>query len=421
MLADDGRVVFLDSVRVDGARRDHGRVRTRHPERAQGDACARARVFLFSRNTRFPDEIMDAFALRASVLKRDWDALTSAFIRTGFVQTPISGGPPTARRSSRGSPADGVPLSAAAGSRPSSPSACRRIAAGSRRSARSRPCSSRWASAGRCARRRTSSCSSARSSRSRASSRPSTARSTCTPPRCRGRSAARSARRPTSRPRAARRAPHARQRAALGELLELAASAEPRRRAAAAAARRPGGDRRADLPRRWPRGRRARRRPRPAITPLDSACAVLSSVEGSTLRRIVHDIDSTKLLLSLASPSARKVRRLAVDALASALAESPGARARAAAAAAAPSWPEPPDEAVARPAARRALPIRQGLAPARHARRQVAARVARRGGDCALACLVVRIRSPPSPRGLAQQRQRHIRLAHRTRHTPTSS
>ena len=66
MLADDGRVVFLD----------------------------------FGLMSTVPDEIMDAFALGIqSVLKRDWESLTRAFIRTGFVQTPI-----------QWRPADGAPF-----------------------------------------------------------------------------------------------------------------------------------------------------------------------------------------------------------------------------------------------------------------------------------------------------------------------
>ena len=56
MLADDGRIVFLD----------------------------------FGLMSEVPDDIMDAFALGIqAVMNRDWPSLTQAFIRTGFVQTPI--------------------------------------------------------------------------------------------------------------------------------------------------------------------------------------------------------------------------------------------------------------------------------------------------------------------------------------------
>jgi len=53
-----------------------------------------------------------------------------------------------------------------------------------------------------------------------------------------------------------------------------------------------------------------------AATPLDSLTKVLGSPSGSTLRRIMRDLDSTSLLLKLASPEARPVRRLVVRRLA---------------------------------------------------------------------------------------------------------
>ena len=53
-----------------------------------------------------------------------------------------------------------------------------------------------------------------------------------------------------------------------------------------------------------------------AATPLDSLTKVLGSPSGSTLRRIMRDLDSTSLLLKLASPEARPVRRLVVQRLA---------------------------------------------------------------------------------------------------------
>ena len=52
-----------------------------------------------------------------------------------------------------------------------------------------------------------------------------------------------------------------------------------------------------------------------AATPLDSLTTVLGSSSGGTLRRIARDLDSTSLLLKLASPSARPVRRMAVATL----------------------------------------------------------------------------------------------------------
>lgn len=63
-----------------------------------------------------------------------------------------------------------------------------------------------------------------------------------------------------------------------------------------------------------------------ASTPLDSLTTVLGSASGVTLRRIARDIDSTELLLRLASPSARPARRLAVQKLASAVQQSVGRR-----------------------------------------------------------------------------------------------
>ena len=56
-----------------------------------------------------------------------------------------------------------------------------------------------------------------------------------------------------------------------------------------------------------------------AATPLESLTTVLGSSNGATLRRIAHDLDSTELLLRLASPSARPARRMAVKQLATSL------------------------------------------------------------------------------------------------------
>ena len=52
-----------------------------------------------------------------------------------------------------------------------------------------------------------------------------------------------------------------------------------------------------------------------AATPLDSLTTVLGSKSGGTLRRIARDVDSTTLLLELAGPAARPYRRLAVQKL----------------------------------------------------------------------------------------------------------
>lgn len=57
-----------------------------------------------------------------------------------------------------------------------------------------------------------------------------------------------------------------------------------------------------------------------AATPLDSLRTVLGSARGSQLRRIARDLDSTELMLKLLSPEARPARRLAVDKLSEALA-----------------------------------------------------------------------------------------------------
>ena len=68
-----------------------------------------------------------------------------------------------------------------------------------------------------------------------------------------------------------------------------------------------------------------------AATPLDSLTTVLGSArKGRTLRRIARDVDSTELLLSFAAPSARPMRRMAVEKLSDALAA--GVKRRAAAA-----------------------------------------------------------------------------------------
>ena len=53
------------------------------------------------------------------------------------------------------------------------------------------------------------------------------------------------------------------------------------------------------------------------VTPLDSIKTVMASPAGKHLRRIIKDVDSPALLLKLAAPSSRAVRRLAVDVLAS--------------------------------------------------------------------------------------------------------
>ena len=56
-----------------------------------------------------------------------------------------------------------------------------------------------------------------------------------------------------------------------------------------------------------------------AATPLESLVTVLGSAQGTTLRRIARDIDAKEMLLELGKPAAQPVRRMAVDQLADAL------------------------------------------------------------------------------------------------------
>lgn len=56
-----------------------------------------------------------------------------------------------------------------------------------------------------------------------------------------------------------------------------------------------------------------------SVTAFDSFATVMGSSEGAPLRRIARDLDSPALMLKLASPSSRKLRRLAVGAIASAI------------------------------------------------------------------------------------------------------
>ena len=56
-----------------------------------------------------------------------------------------------------------------------------------------------------------------------------------------------------------------------------------------------------------------------AATPLEALTTVLGSPNGGTLRRVLKDIDSTALMLQLASPAARPARRLAASKLSAAL------------------------------------------------------------------------------------------------------
>lgn len=56
-----------------------------------------------------------------------------------------------------------------------------------------------------------------------------------------------------------------------------------------------------------------------AATPLESLTTVLGSPNGATLRRIMRDMDSTELMLTLASPAARPARRMAVEKLSATL------------------------------------------------------------------------------------------------------
>ena len=51
-----------------------------------------------------------------------------------------------------------------------------------------------------------------------------------------------------------------------------------------------------------------------AATPLESFTTVLGSSNGATLRAIAKDVDSTEMLIKLASPAGRPMRRMAVQA-----------------------------------------------------------------------------------------------------------
>jgi hypothetical protein len=64
-------------------------------------------------------------------------------------------------------------------------------------------------------------------------------------------------------------------------------------------------------------------------SPLATLSNVLGAPEGATLRRIAADIDSTELLMRLASREARPLRHMSVDALATALADAAPWRPRA--------------------------------------------------------------------------------------------
>ena len=59
-----------------------------------------------------------------------------------------------------------------------------------------------------------------------------------------------------------------------------------------------------------------------AATPLESFTTVLGSANGATLRAIAKDLDSTEMLLKLASPAGRPLRRMAVQKLSAALTSS---------------------------------------------------------------------------------------------------
>ena len=61
-----------------------------------------------------------------------------------------------------------------------------------------------------------------------------------------------------------------------------------------------------------------------AATPLASLLTVLGSPEGATLRRIARDVDAAELLLALGKPAAQPVRGMAVDQLADALSAAAG-------------------------------------------------------------------------------------------------
>lgn len=146
-----------------------------------------------------------------------------------------------------------------------------------------------------------------------------------------------------------------------------------------------------------------------SVTPLDSARMVMASTDGSALRRIVRDVDSTKLAFDLAKPGARNVRRLAVTKVADMLTGKGKAAAAGAVSGAADSaadscdvWSELPECEAARVERTRGLGRVTRLLIKSHSQRQVKA--GWRGAAAALvvAWLVVRIGVAAVVRSLAR-------------------
>ena len=110
-----------------------------------------------------------------------------------------------------------------------------------------------------------------------------------------------------------------------------------------------------------------------ANTPSDTLWRLLGAPEGATLRRIAADLDSTELLLQLASREARPLRRRSVDALAAALLGrlpwGPGAAAASRAAAAA--WPRSETSEVLRRRRATRASLVTGVLLREHARKQL--------------------------------------------------
>ena len=118
-------------------------------------------------------------------------------------------------------------------------------------------------------------------------------------------------------------------------------------------------------------------------SPLQSAQTVLASTDGAELRRIARDVDSTELLLQLASPAARKARRLAVAALAAAIAAPP--------AEAAVAWPTSSESAALDRRSSGRMAKVTSLLVRSHLQRQLAAGWRGAAALCALAWIVARV------------------------------
>ena len=144
-----------------------------------------------------------------------------------------------------------------------------------------------------------------------------------------------------------------------------------------------------------------------SVTPLDSARMVMASTDGSALRRIVRDVDSTKLAFDLASPGARNVRRLAVAKVADMLTGKGKAAAATAdavtdAADSCDVWSELPECEAARANRIRGLGRVTRLLIKSHSQRQVRAGWKGAAAVLVVAWLVVRIGAAAVLRSLAR-------------------